>query len=182
MVLYVFVCSPIAFAQTACPAGVAPGSPQCGPSPAHHGIVTSEQPPAVRYVPPGKWIKTWGSIALDALTGSVGTSNARLKRKDAVDEALESCAKSGTKCETIITYVNQCVSLAWPSNAGTRLGCVLEHRSQRLVRPPLRRAARMVPRAVMLSINTVQNHFINQTDLTFILRLRTLRSKVVRFE
>lgn len=43
-----------AIAQTACPNGVAPGSPQCGPDSG-----TSRANPAPPQ-PTGRWIKTWG--------------------------------------------------------------------------------------------------------------------------
>lgn len=48
-----------AYAQTACPNGVAPGSPQCGPDSGTSRGEIPLPPPQ----PTGEWIKTWGQLS-----------------------------------------------------------------------------------------------------------------------
>lgn len=62
-----------AFAQTACPNGVAPGSPQCGSD-----LGTSRAIPAAPQ-PTGEWIKTWGAWPKTPL-GTWGSLLERLRR------------------------------------------------------------------------------------------------------
>ena len=104
------------FAQTACPGGVAPGSPQCGPSPSNHGV---GRPHQSRPVPDGEWIKTWGAIAIDSTTSDVGTAAGQFSRQEAGAKAVELCSRHGAKqCEVGFTYHNQCAAMAWPSAVG----------------------------------------------------------------
>ena len=115
VVLTPFMCDQ-SFAQTACPGGVAPGSPQCGPSPSNHG---GGRPQQSRPVPDGEWIKTWGAIAMDSTTADVGTAAGQFSREEAVAKAVERCSRHGAKqCEVGFTYYNQCAAMAWPSAAG----------------------------------------------------------------
>lgn len=51
--------SGVAFGQTACAVGVAPGSPQCGPDSGTSRGDIPDPPPR----PTGEWLKTWGAIA-----------------------------------------------------------------------------------------------------------------------
>ncbi|WP_420009544.1 DUF4189 domain-containing protein [Xanthomonas sacchari] len=91
-----------AFAQTACPSGVAPGSPQCGPSPGG-----SEGPSR----PTGEWIKTWGAIASSS-SGDIGSSTGKFSEKDAETGALKRCSDLGNSdCKVVFTYKNQCVAV-----------------------------------------------------------------------
>ncbi|MCD5979792.1 DUF4189 domain-containing protein [Pseudomonas quasicaspiana] len=99
------------FGQTACPAGVAPGSPQCGPD----SGTSRGEPPAPRYT--GEWIKTWGAIASadnsDEAWASTGMLSKALAEKDAVDQ----CNEAGFKvCVAHFTYRNQCVAVASSSS------------------------------------------------------------------
>ncbi|WP_254461387.1 DUF4189 domain-containing protein [Xanthomonas sacchari] len=92
----------MASAQTACPSGVAPGSPRCGPSPG------GAEAPAR---PTGEWIKTWGAIAT-ASSGDIGSSTGRFSEKDAEAGALKRCADLGNSdCKVAFTYKNQCVAV-----------------------------------------------------------------------
>ena len=117
----VFCClaTSTADAQTACPVGVAPGSPQCGPSPPSHGAYPPRAvEPQIRYVLTGEWIKTWGAIAVDG-NANVGLSSGRLSEQEAKRDALTSCnAKGHGKCIVLNAYRNQCVALAWPNVPG----------------------------------------------------------------
>lgn len=98
-----------AFAQTACPVGVAPGSPQCGPD---SGTSRGDMPmPPPR--PTGEWIKTWGAIATSQSTGEAGTSIAKLTEGDARKSAINQCALGGASdCKVHLVYRNQCAAFA----------------------------------------------------------------------
>ena len=115
IVLMTFCVCSHSFAQTACPGGVAPGSPQCGPSPSNHGGAPRQSRP----VPEGRWITTWGAIALDSNTGDVGTAVGQLSSQEADARALEICARNGARhCKVGLTYKNQCAAIAWPNAEG----------------------------------------------------------------
>ncbi len=112
-------------AQTACPGGVAAGSAQCGPSPTAHGV--NPQVPAqprIRYIPDGRWIKTWGAIADDQTgTGNIGVSVGKFSKSAASREAVETCESlGGGKCKVTLAYENQCVVIASPSIEGKEVG------------------------------------------------------------
>ncbi|PBP86167.1 hypothetical protein CCL22_02315, partial [Pseudomonas syringae] len=95
-----------AFAQTACPGGVAPGSPQCGPD---SGTSRADSAPAR---PTGEWIKTWGAIAHSRTTGEPGSAVGKLSEGEAEQAALRQCAIEGTSdCKVSLTYYNQCAAL-----------------------------------------------------------------------
>ena len=96
-----------AFAQTACPVGVSPGSPQCGPD---SGTSRGDIPPPR---PTGEWIKTWGAIAISKSTGEVGTSAGKFSESDANGSAVRQCSTNGASdCKVQLTYRNQCSALA----------------------------------------------------------------------
>lgn len=117
--------SELAFGQTACPGGVAAGSAQCGPSPVAHGA-NSQAPvqPRIRYIPDGRWIKTWGAIADDQTgTGNIGVSVGKFSKAAASREAVETCESlGGGKCKVTLAYENQCVVIASPSIEGKEVG------------------------------------------------------------
>ncbi|QHG89069.1 MULTISPECIES: DUF4189 domain-containing protein [Xanthomonas] len=100
---------PSAFAQTACPVGVAPGSPQCGPdSGTSRGDIPSPPPR-----PTGEWIKTWGAIATSKSMGEAGTSANKTSEDEARRIAIQECERGGAKdCEVNLAYHNQCAALA----------------------------------------------------------------------
>lgn len=110
-----FVLSSGVLAQTACPAGVAPGSPQCGPdSGTSRGDI-----PAPPSRPTGEWIKTWGSIAGSDSRGEAWTSTGKFSKSEAETEALKQCQAAGlSDCIITLTYRNQCVSMASPPGDG----------------------------------------------------------------
>ncbi|WP_371856709.1 DUF4189 domain-containing protein [Pseudomonas sp. Irchel 3A5] len=96
-----------AFAQTACPGGVAPGSPQCGPD---SGTSRADSAPSR---PTGEWLKTWGAIAMSSSTGEVGAVVGKLSEGDAKSSAIKQCAKGGANdCAVQLVYRNQCAALA----------------------------------------------------------------------
>lgn len=97
-----------ASAQTACPAGVAPGSPQCGPDSGTSRGDIAPRPP----VPTGEWIKTWGAVAT-ANNGDAGVSSGRKTKEQAERDAISSCEglESG-KCKVSLAFFNQCVAAA----------------------------------------------------------------------
>ncbi|MFA0925037.1 DUF4189 domain-containing protein [Xanthomonas fragariae] len=103
-----FVFIDISIAQTACPNGVAPGSPQCGPdSGTSRGDIPAPPPR-----PTGEWIKTWGAIAHSSLTGEAGSAVGKLSESDAKDKATRQCAMGGASdCQVKLVYRNQCAAL-----------------------------------------------------------------------
>lgn len=107
-----------AVAQTACPIGTAAGSAMCGPTESSSGGYSNEVP-APRAIPTGKWESRWGAIAIDDSTGSVGTSSDLKSKSDSASKAISTCAVEDSKrCKLITTYSNQCIALAWPSIKG----------------------------------------------------------------
>ncbi|MBB5767995.1 hypothetical protein GGR67_002063 [Xanthomonas arboricola] len=77
----------VAEAQTACPKGTAAGSATCGPAPSSStGYASSQEIPAPRAVPLGRWIKTRSAIACSPTSGS-GASIGKLSKKEAEIEA-----------------------------------------------------------------------------------------------
>ena len=100
-----------ALSQTACPIGVAPGSPQCGPSapPASNAQGAAPLPQAV---PTGKWLSRYGAIAV-ADNGDTGISSLKQSRREAEQEAVRQCRTWGSPgCKTIFWYDNACVASA----------------------------------------------------------------------
>ncbi|APP74566.1 DUF4189 domain-containing protein [Xanthomonas vesicatoria] len=95
-----------AFAQTACPVGVAPGSPQCGPDSGTSRA--NEAPPQ----PTGEWIKTWGAIAGSDSTGEAGTAANKISQTEAEEAAIRQCEIGGAgDCKIDLVYRNQCAAL-----------------------------------------------------------------------
>ncbi|WDM77340.1 DUF4189 domain-containing protein [Xanthomonas sp. NCPPB 1638] len=109
IILVFLICIPVyAFAQTACPVGVAPGSPQCGPD----SGTSREDIPAPPPRPTGEWIKTWGAVAT-ADNGDAGYSKGRLTKEEAEDVAMLKCRDlAGMQCEIALTFHNQCAAIA----------------------------------------------------------------------
>lgn len=91
-------------AQTACPSGVAPGSPQCGPD---SGTSRGEAAPPR---PTGEWLKTWGAVAV---AGNGGVSSGRMTKQLAEQAAVDSCeGLDSGKCTVSMAFFNQCVAAA----------------------------------------------------------------------
>jgi len=103
--------SATAFSQTACPIGVAAGSPQCGPSALPTGT-NQEVAPAPRAVPTGRWITKWGAVAI-ADSGDMGVAVGKASRREANNEAVRQCKTWGSPgCKPLHSYANQCAAIA----------------------------------------------------------------------
>ncbi|MFL8013952.1 DUF4189 domain-containing protein [Xanthomonas vasicola] len=103
-----------ALAEGNCPPGQYPiggqGVAACAPIPQGQ----SEQPDSR---PRGKWIKTWGAIAIGTFNNTpyYGVPTGRLTKSEAKADALALCAKKGpTNCKVTLTYFNQCAAIAEP--------------------------------------------------------------------
>ncbi|MEA9830217.1 DUF4189 domain-containing protein [Xanthomonas campestris] len=109
VVIFLLTSANSVLSQTACPSGVAPGSPQCGPD---SGTSRGDLPiPPPR--PTGEWLKTWGAIATSESTGEAGTSANKFSEKDARNSAINQCALGGASdCKVHLVYRNQCASFA----------------------------------------------------------------------
>ena len=106
VVLLVF--SMASYAQTACPQGVGPGDPRCGPGGGGGG--GWDLPAGKVYT---RWKATWGALAADAITGNVGTSTGQFSRRHATREAVAKCkSMGGSECKFIFTYKNSCAAVA----------------------------------------------------------------------
>lgn len=67
--------------------------------------------------PTGKWVKTWGAIAMSSATGDVGVSVAQRSKGEASRLAVANCAVDGASdCKLTYTYKNQCVALVSPAS------------------------------------------------------------------
>ncbi|WP_126971054.1 DUF4189 domain-containing protein [Xanthomonas sp. BRIP62411] len=107
----------VAEAQTACPKGTAAGSAICGPAPSSStGYASSQEIPAPRAVPLGRWIKTRSAIACSPTSGS-GASIGKLSKKEAEIEALARCSEGGEKdCTIALSCRNQRVAYTFPKS------------------------------------------------------------------
>lgn len=100
-----------AFAQTACPQGVPAGDPRCGPGSG------SGLPAPAPAIPKMRWNMTWGAIAKDSRTGSMGYASGQSSRRAATRAAIAACGKSGgSKCAVKLTYENQCAVVVEPAD------------------------------------------------------------------
>ena len=96
-----------AWAQTACPTGVAAGSAQCGPSPQSQGGGRRAVPP-----PREVWVDNWYSFALCTETGKTGVAHTFDTPSEAREAALAVCRNSGgTRCVTEFVKSNACFSV-----------------------------------------------------------------------
>lgn len=95
-----------AFAQTACPQGVTPGSSQCLPTGTGTVAPPARQP---------RWMLTWGAMAEDVLSSKVGTSTGESSRRAAQKAAVMKCESMGGKgCKAVFSYENTCAVIAEP--------------------------------------------------------------------
>ena len=100
-----------ALAEGGCPSGMIPYSgtdiSSCGPIPAGYYSDSNNIPKSAES--PAHWIATWGAIAADAASASLGTVVGMSSEQEAQRAALAQCrAKGGEKCEVDLTYYNQC--------------------------------------------------------------------------
>lgn len=108
------------FAQTACPQGVPPGDPRCGPSPSwHQGQTTPEESAAPRVIVRERfqvWEDRFGAIARDP-EGPAGMSEGQRSEEDARIAAVADCiSKVGDPngCRNIVfEYASGCAVVAW---------------------------------------------------------------------
>lgn len=101
-----------ALAEGGCPSGMIPYSgtdiSSCGPIPAgYYSGTDNDISQSVKS--PNRWITTWGAIAADATSASLGTVVGMSSEQEAQRAALAECrARGGEKCEVDLTYYNQC--------------------------------------------------------------------------
>ena len=110
VLLFLLVFSMESYAQTACPQGVGPGDPRCGPGGGGGG--GWDLPAGKVYT---RWKSTWGAMVGDNATGNVGTSTGHSSRRKAEREARTKCkAMGGVECKFVYTYMNSCAVVAEP--------------------------------------------------------------------
>ncbi|MBT2245822.1 DUF4189 domain-containing protein [Sphingobium sp. BHU LFT2] len=105
-----------AAAQTACPGGVSPGDPRCGPG-GGNGLWTA--PP--EYQPRWRYKNRFGAYAFGfTKEGRVlGIATGRKTRGGAEKAAIEHCqAQGGSDCQMIVWFGNNCSALAYPVDKG----------------------------------------------------------------
>ena len=105
-----------ASAEGRCPPGQYPiggqGVGGCAPIPGGNTGTVSAAPVAT-----GRWIKTWGAIAL-AKGWDVGVALGKRKKGDAASESLANCGQRGaTDCKVVLAFNNQCAAFVSPSDA-----------------------------------------------------------------
>ncbi|MEL4893232.1 DUF4189 domain-containing protein [Xanthomonas protegens] len=107
--------SAAATAEGNCPPGQYPiggqGTAGCAPIPQQNSTVSQEARPT------GKWLKTWGAIAVGRVDSIpyYGVPTGAMSKSEAEQQALERCAKKGpTNCSVAITYQNQCAAIGEP--------------------------------------------------------------------
>ncbi|WP_260676217.1 DUF4189 domain-containing protein [Xanthomonas graminis] len=115
-----------AMAEGACPPGQYPiggqGAIACAPIPQENSIQQKARPS-------GKWLKTWGAIAMGTIdsTPHYGVPVGKSSKSEAESDALARCTKQGAiDCEVILAYFNQCAAIAEPSTpTGEIFGAVV---------------------------------------------------------
>jgi len=118
----VFLCGEV-FAQTACPVGVPPGDPRCGPSPEWHQPQPQQAAPPPRRAITREWVweDRWGAIVRDR-QGRLGTSENQKGEHSARVTAIEACRAHGGDlwgCRHVeIVYRNQCAAFALGGGLG----------------------------------------------------------------
>ncbi|MEB1610481.1 DUF4189 domain-containing protein [Xanthomonas campestris pv. campestris] len=109
-----------ALAEEGCPSGQIPaqagrGVTSCGPIP--QGYYQQNAPSR----PSGKWIKTWGAIALGVIdtTPYYAVPTGLNSKAEAEAEALQRCRKIDAQgCVVKISYKNQCAAIGEPQTNG----------------------------------------------------------------
>lgn len=113
----------VALAQTACPYGVQPGDPRCGPSPGwHQGQAAEEAAPRVSARTLYQiWEDRWGAVSRDP-QGPLGIAEAQTSRDEAMSLAVSDCVQRGgdlDRCRSSLTpYRNACAAYAWGNGFG----------------------------------------------------------------
>lgn len=114
--------SGLARAEGACPPGSYPigGQGVQGCAPISTGAGGAASGPRAT----GRWLKTWGAIALST-EGASGAATGRLTKAAASRDAEAVCVSSGgTSCKVAFTYKNQCAVASVPTtgSGGTSFG------------------------------------------------------------
>ncbi|MDV2449526.1 DUF4189 domain-containing protein [Xanthomonas hortorum] len=119
LVFLTLLFSATAQAEQGCPPGQYPiggqGVAACAPIPGGNTQDATEPRPL------GKWIKTWGAVAIGSLglERNLGVTTGKLSKKEAESDALARCAKHGEKdCKIGLTYRNQCIAVGEPQIDG----------------------------------------------------------------
>ncbi|WP_184627965.1 DUF4189 domain-containing protein [Xanthomonas arboricola] len=106
------------YAEQGCPPGQYPiggqGAVACAPIP-------SNAPTTRQSRPSGRWIKTWGAIALGSRDGTsyYGIPVGFPSKSEAEEEAVLRCRKLGAQdCHVVVSYRNQCAAIGEPQTAG----------------------------------------------------------------
>ncbi|WP_081613505.1 DUF4189 domain-containing protein [Xanthomonas sacchari] len=108
-------------AENGCPPGQLPAQANgvitsCTPIPSGY---YQQQAPQPR--PSGRWINTWGAIAVGSVdaTTDYGVTTGKFSQAEAEADALQRCGKHGaTNCEIALKYHNQCAAIAEPQLNG----------------------------------------------------------------
>ncbi|WP_115563273.1 DUF4189 domain-containing protein [Xanthomonas arboricola] len=107
-----------AFAEQGCPAGQYPiggqGAISCAPIPQDRPTVTQPRPT-------GKWLKTWGAVAVGVLDAAprYGVPVGLASEAEAKREAMARCNRSGAQgCRIGTTFRNQCMAIGEPQIDG----------------------------------------------------------------
>lgn len=121
-IILLLAASANAWAEQGCPPGQIPAQStgnmaSCGPIPPGYYQQQSTSPAR----PIGKWIQTWGAVAMGSigLERNYGVTTGKLSKAEAESDALTRCAKHGEKnCQIGLSYFNQCVAVGEPQIDG----------------------------------------------------------------
>ena len=99
-----------------CPAGYYPigggAASGCAPIPNYGGDGGGSD----QHVPQVRWAKTWGAVAVDKSTATVGAVVGKMTKRLAQKSAVMECQVrgGGAGCSNVaVTYRNQCAAMAW---------------------------------------------------------------------
>ncbi|WP_343238094.1 DUF4189 domain-containing protein [Stenotrophomonas rhizophila] len=117
-----------ASAEGRCPPGQYPVGGQgvggCAPIPSSGGGDSGSP------VPTGRWIKTWGAIAVSS-SGDAGASKGKMSKAEASKDAIAQCSQWGAKdCKIELAYKNQCAAVIQADKGkGTKLNTGAEEKT-----------------------------------------------------
>jgi hypothetical protein len=119
IVIAFLLCAGAQSAYSQCAPGIpSAGNPGCIPPNQQNSPYYQDSTPAPQ-APPRQWGDGWGAISLDFSKGGRGSAGQMQSKAAAERAAIQDCMKDGgEKCETVMTFVNQCAAIAQPLSGG----------------------------------------------------------------
>lgn len=113
MLLFVSASS---LAEQGCPDGFIPNA---AGTPGVPCVAGQSNDWSVQKKPTSRWVKRWGAFTSDSVTSKVGVASGASSKGKAEREAVADCKRrGGSRCEVLLSFVNQCGAIAWGERPG----------------------------------------------------------------